>query len=87
MALSIGVSRGSVIRVGDEELHVVSIQSRGSMTVEFRGQQYNVTDQERVELMEDTFVSCGLSAHDPNARHRLAFEAPNHVRIKKLPAS
>jgi hypothetical protein len=84
MALSIGVSKGTEIRVGEHTLKVLAIENRQRITVEFKGVEHHLTDQERVELMDNTFVCCGLSKHDADQRPRLAFEAPRHVSIDKL---
>jgi hypothetical protein len=63
---------------------VVAVQRGNSVTVEFNGRTYEVTDQARVELMDETFVSYGLRHHDASQRPRLAFEAPTHVRIRTI---
>ena len=90
MALSIGVSVGSQIDIGDE--HTVTVKSISnphlivlSVKNKVSGDppvDHLATDQSRAEIIPDVFVSTGDS-RKPGV-YRLAFEAPKQIRISRI---
>lgn len=85
MALSIGISQGTKIVVDKDILTVEDIPKATHVVVNYKGRQYVVTDEERIEIHPNVFVSCGLSderKHDHNSR--LAFEAPRAIFIERV---
>jgi hypothetical protein len=85
MALSIGVSQGTKIIVDKYELLVEDVPKATHVQVLFRDKRYIVTDEERIEIYPNVFLSCGLSderKHDHNSR--LAFEAPRSIFIERV---
>lgn len=83
------MKKGQRIRIGG--VHLLTVQeilAPNQVKVTFDGREILVTDLERAKLMDDVFVSCGLSMQKfggPAAQYsRLAFEAPRAVRIERL---
>lgn len=86
MALSLGVKKGGVIKIGGVPLQVVSIDHQKSITVRINGREYVVSDKERVEILPTVFVFVGTwSVLNQSSQGRLAFEAPRAVRIERVP--
>lgn len=85
MALSLGVRKGSKVRIGDEAnpancLEVVSTYGT-SIVVKVQGRLHLVTEEERMELFPGVKVSSGSL---PSGGHpRLAFEAARHITITR----
>jgi hypothetical protein len=88
VALSIGVTAGSQIRVGDEIVKVLEVLRGKAIRVEVDGKQHVITDQQRTEVLPDVFLTYG--APGPNLKEfkgsRLAFEAPKDLKITRLPS-
>lgn len=85
MALSLGVHKGSKVRVGSKNLEVLDIVYGETVSVRFDGHVHQVTDKQRTEIMPNVYVSYGLSRKEttlPTAR--LAFEAPREIAILRL---
>lgn len=86
MALSLGVSIGSEITLGpDNVLKVLDIVGGTQVKVQINGGKvFDIDDSERQEVLPDVFVSCGLSTTSRGAKtSRLAFEAPLSVKIDR----
>ena len=86
MALSLGVTDGSKIRVGTEILEVVSIVGTAHIQVRVADKNHLITDCERTEVLPGVFVSCGRNDDRQFAASfsRLAFEAPRSIEIKRI---
>jgi AICAR transformylase/IMP cyclohydrolase PurH len=95
MALSIGVYRGMKIKVGSEMIRVADVQEDGRKVVLDVGtRQYTISENERVEIMPEVFVFCGVydgiitkwttDEGDTVVHSRLAFEAPRSIRINRM---
>lgn len=86
MALSLGVTDGSKIRVGTEILEVVTIVGTAHIQVRVAGKNFLITDCERTEVLPGVFVSCGRNDDKQFAASfsRLAFEAPRSIEIKRI---
>jgi len=86
MALSIGIKRGSkILLAGTHLLEVQEVVAFNKVRIKFNDRVILVTDLERVELLPDAFVSCGVSMGDPlTTESRLAFEAPRSIRIERI---
>lgn len=83
MALSIGVTAGSQIRIGKSVLKVVDITS-GLITVKVgNGPLHVLSDKERAEVLPNVFVFVG-DMRGRNTGSRLAFEAPRSVPITRV---
>lgn len=88
MALSIGVQRGSKIKVGQRLLTVLDLEPMVHVLVDVDGHRHAVTDKQRTEIMPGVFLSLGLNPGRkpppwaaPSAR--LAFEAPRSIEITR----
>jgi hypothetical protein len=71
--------------VDNHELLVESVPKATLVQVLFQGKQHLISDEERVEVYPQVFVSCGLSderKHDHTSR--LAFEAPRSIEIYRV---
>lgn len=84
MALAIGVSPGSKIRVGSSVVEVQTILKRVAIVIIVGGIQFTITDSQRTEILPDVFVSYGSSARESDGLARLAFEAPREIRITRM---
>jgi hypothetical protein len=88
MALSLGVQAGSNILIGQDMLHVDEILSNGlKVLVDVGGRKFVISDDERIEVLKDVFVFCGVSAGMGwNMAHKskLAIEAPLDILIDRL---
>lgn len=87
MALSLGVQAGSNIKVGQWMLHVDEVLDNGlRVKVDVGGKKFFVSDDERVEVLKDVFVFCGVSAGmgwNMPYKSKLAFEAPTDILIHR----
>lgn len=83
MALSIGVSAGDLIRVGEHEVQVKSLSYRENLiVVSVDGKsEHVISELGRVELLPEVFVFSGKGDH--GGISRLAFEAPRSIRITR----
>jgi hypothetical protein len=80
MALSLGVSVGSKISVGDSKVHVKAIVTPMLIIVQVdNGPDVLVSDKEAVEILPGVKVFAGLGRKQ--AGNRLAFEADRSVSI------
>lgn len=90
MALSLGVTDGSKIRVGSDIVEVVSVVGTAHIQVRVGGQNHLITDCERTEILPGVFVSCGRNddrQFGGASFSRLAFEAPRSIEIKRIGGS
>jgi hypothetical protein len=79
MALSIGISVGSQITVGDHQVRVKELSPPNLIVITIDGKEDKmISDKERTEIVPEVFVSTG------GAQNRLAFEAPKSIRIKRV---
>lgn len=88
MALSIGVQRGSKIKIGDKLLTVIDLEPRVHVLVDVDGQTHSVTDKRRIEIAPGVFLSLGMNPSGKTPKWvppsaRLAFEAPRSVEITR----
>lgn len=83
MALSLGVSVGAWIYIGQpqKKLVVTSVEPGVSIGVQYQGRDYTITDQERTKIDEQVFLSYGKSPRPGAGSVRLAFEAPKNIPI------
>lgn len=88
MALSIGVSAGSRIKVGGKTVHVRKILTPVLLVLTVDdGDEILVSDKERVKIMPDVFVFAGVGSPKGDGQgvgNRLAFEAPRSIAIHRL---
>lgn len=89
MALSLGVTKGSKVEItlADrvEVIQVKSIDSATQLMLVVEGKAVAINDKERVEILPQVFVSCGLSRPARGNRStRLAFEAPLEIKINRV---
>lgn len=81
MALSIGISKGSRIDVDGHEVRVKAING-ALIVISVEGKDFLVSDQKRVEILPEVYVSTGIGKK--GGSNRLAFEAPLRVRISRV---
>lgn len=89
MALSLGVSGGSKIDISLADqvvtIKVDRIHSASHLTLIVKGRKVEIDDKERVEILPEVFVSCGLSQPTRGNRStRIAFEAPIEIGINRV---
>jgi sRNA-binding carbon storage regulator CsrA len=88
MSLSLGVRTGGQIKIGDDMLTVSSVARDGlTVRVNVRGREYQLSDEEKTEVLPDVYVFCGVSAHTPWGlpfRSKLAFDAPRVIQIDRI---
>lgn len=88
MALSLGVTIGSKIRVGNETLEVLDVRDAMDTKLRAAGHVFTITDMERQEVLPSVFISLGWSNSTKDARFphfsRLAIEAPRELRIERV---
>lgn len=86
MALSLGISVGSRIQIGDKVMTVVDALRGRSILVEVEGLSYVITDQCKVEVLPGVFVFFGSPTTSLQSFNglRLAFEAPRSIKIMRL---
>lgn len=84
MALCLGVEVGDRISIAASELSVDALLSDGTIFVTVEGEQFQLTDKRREEILPSVFVSCGVSASSRRDKFsKLAFEAPRHIKIMR----
>lgn len=84
MAKSIGVTRGSRIRVGSQVVKVISCTPRMVTLCVDHGKPLIITEEERVEIIPKVFVFVGVPDHLNISGSRLAFEAPRDILIDRV---
>lgn len=86
MALSIGVSVGSQIRIGRHKLKVEDAIRGKMIAVRVDGKPYTITDQCSVEVAPEVFVSYGAPRGKGASFNglRLALEAPTSMKIVRM---
>ena len=86
MALSIGVSTGSRIDVAGHLVEVKSIQDPNLIVITVDGGTPIVLqEQQRQEILPGVFVFSGVG--EQGGANRIAFEAPQAIRISRLERS
>lgn len=84
MALSLGVSVGSKIAVGQSQVTVKAVVNPTLMVVRVNdGPDVVVSDKESVEIMPGVKVFAGVG-RKASGGNRLAFEAPRDISIYRL---
>jgi hypothetical protein len=86
LALSIGVTRGSRIRVGQSMVKVEEIVQDVAVTLSVDGgKKFMITDSERTQIIPEVFVQLGLNHRSSGTNSsRLAFEAPFSIKINRI---
>ena len=90
MALSIGVSIGTKITIGNAILLVKDLIKQEAAMLQLNNRPpFMVTGDERTEIMPDVFVQVGLKnvqkrRFQETSAFRLAFEAPMSVKISRV---
>lgn len=85
MALSLGVRSGQVLQVGNTKVLVETVGPGEHMRllVGSPGMKFQISSQNRVEILPTVYVSIGRSAtHNPSPR--LCFEAPKDIPITRV---
>ena len=82
MAFLLGVQVGSRIDVGGHIVKVNRVVTPTLMEVSVDDRDFRVSGLERVEILPGVFISTGLGPI--NSLRRLAFEAPQSVRIQRM---
>lgn len=88
MALSMGVSVGSKIIIGngvaDERMMRILDTTNGIVNLQMDdGKKFIITDFERTEILPNVFVSLGMKKGE-TSNTRLAFEAPREIQITRV---
>ena len=84
MALSIGVTAGTRIRVDEQLVHVLEARPK-MVTIRVDNSKPRViTDEERTEILPRVFVQCGVQEGLLVSGSRLAFEAPREIKIERV---
>lgn len=82
MALSIGVSAGSKIDVGNHCVQVKTVVHPTLFILNVDGgEDITVTDKERVKILPEVYVFAGVGG--AGVGNRLAFEAPRSIAINR----
>jgi fructose-specific component phosphotransferase system IIB-like protein len=87
MALSIGVKKGSKIKIGVSEqvLLVTEVLPDNRLRLTFAGSEHVISDQERTTIAPDVHLSTGKADPRPSTHYRrIAFEAPRAIRIERV---
>lgn len=89
MALSIGVKIGSKLTIGKSNMRILDVVDGTTISLEVDGQRFIVSENERTEILPEVFVSSGLERTNVVGvkSGRLAFEAPRHIIIRRVPPS
>lgn len=82
--LSIGVRARDKIRIGNNTLTVMHLIQPNIIVVSVKGRTLHITDAERVEIIPNVFVFCGLPDPRYEWQRRLAFEAPQEIKIERI---
>jgi len=89
MALSLGVKKGSKIRIGGDKMLVVDEILRPDLiNITVDGKSFTIDDLESQTILPDVKVFAGLGSHPSknNSNYaRLAFDAPYAIRIERVP--
>lgn len=85
MALSLGVCKGEVIKIGQDLVKVLSIGpgARALLGVKGKGNTIPVVDNERSLLLPNVYVSFGRNSNG-NPSPRLCFEASRDIPISRV---
>lgn len=86
MALSLAVAAGSRIQVGESILTVLRTARGRHIQIDVDGKEFYLTDQERVKILPEVFVSYGSPYAELSEFQglRIAFEAPRSIKITRL---
>jgi hypothetical protein len=84
-----GVTTGDKIKVGPQLIEVVGVAPRVITLRVDGGKPIIISEEERVKLAPDVFVSVGVGGSNRAAKHshRLAMEAPSHISISRVPSA
>lgn len=94
MPLSLGVKKGSKIKVDQSMVEVVDVVSLSEIRINVSNgmlrqiKQHTITNEERTEILPEVFVSAGRddgADHSTKGYTRLAFEAPRRIKINRVP--
>lgn len=83
MALSLGVKVGAVVGIGEYFLKVLDIINPTNVLISVRGEEFRLSDLEKVEVLPNVSISCGPSKFFEKYA-RLAIEAPRHIQINRI---
>lgn len=87
MALSLGVSRGDKLDIGDHMVTILEIPHTQRLHLSCGDRTYEITDCERVQVLPQVYISIGKAARvvpQANPREaRLAIEAPREIAITR----
>ena len=85
MALSLGVHKGTVLRVGGDLVRVAALGPgvRAVLEVQGKAGQFLVTEDQRTEVVPKVYVSFGRNSNN-NPSPRLCFEAPREISITRV---
>lgn len=83
MALSIGVRKDQQIRIGQEILTITDIQNRREIYISIAGREFKLTETQSQEIAPQVRASVGSRPDQQYAR--IAFEAPRHIAINRIP--
>ena len=85
MALSLGISVGESLTIGESNLKVINIVKGYIFTMDVDGREYTVADQEKVEILPQVYVRSGLDRDKAFAQRsgRLAIDAPRSIAIRR----
>jgi len=85
MALSLGVHAGSVLKVGDSQVQVISVGPGENMRVSVGdgSQKFNVSSRVRIEVLPEVYLRVGRNSNS-NPSPRLCFEAPKAIAITRM---
>jgi len=85
MALSLGVHAGSILKVGESKIQVISVGPGENMRVSVgdSNQKFSVSSRARVEVLPEVYLSVGRNSNS-NPSPRLCFEAPKAIPITRL---
>lgn len=88
MALSLGVTLGSRIKIGASIISILDVIDGRTISLLAEGKKHTITESERVEILPEVFVSCGVGNREWSENRsrfsRLAIEAPHRIRISRL---
>jgi len=83
LALSIGISSGSKIKVGDHMVEVKTVAKPNLIVLSVDGGPDQViSDQSRTEILPEVFVFSGVGSQ--GSGNRLAFEAARSIPIHRV---
>jgi sRNA-binding carbon storage regulator CsrA len=83
--LSLGVSVGSRIKIGDNTVKVTSIEDPNIVGLQLDGGKVvYVSDVETVEVFPDVFIQSGRRERKLDKSTRIGIEAPKAIRIERV---